>query len=62
MEGTCGALHLIVEGYLVQLEVVIHIALPLEVLFGVMSPKEWNLIIVGEVKVAHGSSGLELVE
>ena len=62
MEGTCGALHLIVEGYLVQLEVVIHLALPLEALFGVMSPVEWKLIVVGEVEVSRGGSGLELVE
>ena len=43
-----------------ELEVVVHLALPLEILLGVLSPIERNLVVVVEVVVARGSRGLEL--
>ena len=44
------------------LEVVVHLALPLEILLGVLSPIERKLMVRVEVVVAHGSRGLELGE
>ena len=42
------------------LEVVVHEALPLEILLGFLSPIERNLMVGVEVVVARGSRGLEL--